>query len=147
MLLQLALWFSSHLIHPHPTRFLTQVDQDNYPEHLGEMFLINCPTFFSMVWSIVKPLLDDRTRRKIHVLTAAKMEVMFEVIDRDVCPAQLGGRCSCPGGCLYSNLGPWSDPKYLDRALGSGGAASTPAPPASSPAPAASGTAEVVDRK
>lgn len=111
-------------------RLLAALDQDNYPEHLGEMFVINCPTVFSIIWSLVKPMLDERTkwvasiggmracparrwrvptlplslppplshsRRKIHVLTASKLDSMFQVINPRSLPAFLGGKCECPG--------------------------------------------------
>lgn len=39
--------------------------QDNYPENLGQMFIVNAPTIFTGVWAFIKPFLDERTRKKI----------------------------------------------------------------------------------
>ena len=31
----------------------------------------------------------------------------LEKIDPDCLPSFFGGTCQCPGGCLFSNAGPW----------------------------------------
>lgn len=96
------------------------------PEHLGELFLINVPSFFSMVWAFVSKFLDDRTRSKIHVTSAKQMDQVWAVIDPANFPALMGGRCTCRGkGCMYSDLGPWSDPQF----------AAPPHPPPAAPVP------------
>lgn len=42
--------------------------QDYYPEHLGQMFIINTPFIFKTIWAMVNPMLEERTRKKIQVL-------------------------------------------------------------------------------
>ena len=34
---------------------LAEVDQKQYPETLGRLFIINCPAAFPFVWRFVKP--------------------------------------------------------------------------------------------
>ena len=34
-------------------------------------------------------------------------EGLLERIDKDCLPSFYGGSCECPGGCLFSNAGPW----------------------------------------
>jgi hypothetical protein len=46
---------------------ITKYDQDNYPESLGHICIINAPSLFRMVWSVVKGMLDPRTQSKIEV--------------------------------------------------------------------------------
>jgi hypothetical protein len=46
---------------------LTKYDQDNYPEMLGRICIINAPFVFKAIWSLVKPLLNPRTLSKIQV--------------------------------------------------------------------------------
>jgi hypothetical protein len=46
---------------------LTKYDQDNYPEMLGRICIINAPFVFKAVWQLVKPLLNPRTLSKIQV--------------------------------------------------------------------------------
>ncbi|KAJ9515178.1 hypothetical protein QJQ45_002307 [Haematococcus lacustris] len=47
---------------------IAKIDQDYYPEHLGTMFIINTSWFFTTIWAVVYPLLEERTRKKIIVL-------------------------------------------------------------------------------
>ena len=43
----------------------SKITQDNYPESLGQMFIVNAPWAFTAVWSIIKAFLDEVTRNKI----------------------------------------------------------------------------------
>lgn len=44
------------------------IDQDHYPELMYKALIINAPTSFRVIWSLVKHLLDSRTQEKIEVL-------------------------------------------------------------------------------
>jgi len=44
------------------------VSQDNYPEILGNMYIVNAPMMFRVVWSIVKGFLDAKTQAKIQII-------------------------------------------------------------------------------
>jgi hypothetical protein len=46
---------------------LTKFDQDNYPEMLGRICIINAPMVFKAIWALIKPLLNPRTLSKIQV--------------------------------------------------------------------------------
>jgi hypothetical protein len=41
--------------------------QDNYPEILGNMFIINVPLLFAGIWAIVKVWIDEKTTEKIKI--------------------------------------------------------------------------------
>ncbi len=45
----------------------TKYDQDNYPEMLGHICIINAPMMFKAIWAIIKPMLNARTQGKIEV--------------------------------------------------------------------------------
>lgn len=45
-----------------------EMAQNNYPEMLGNMFIINAPFLFTGIWAIIKMWIDDKTREKIHIL-------------------------------------------------------------------------------
>ena len=89
----------------------TKLGQDYYPCTMAKMFLINANSLFSFVYNIVKGLIDIETRNKIELLGNDYKEKIFDYIDPDNLPSFLGGNCKCshiPGGCLYSDIGPWN---------------------------------------
>ena len=87
------------------------VAQDYYPEILGRMFIINTPTLFSIAWKVVKPWIDERTQKKISTEGSKYQKKLLELVAPENLPDFLGGTCSCPGGCLNSDIGPWRDPE------------------------------------
>lgn len=86
----------------------SSIGQNNYPETMGNMFIINAPYLFSTVWSLVKPWLDPATQAKIHILGKNYQKELLEYIPAENLPANLGGKCNCAGGCSLSNAGPWN---------------------------------------
>ena len=89
----------------------TKIAQDYYPSNMAKMFLINTGKFFGLVYNMIKPLINERTRNKIELLGTDYKEKLFEYIDPDNLPTFLGGNCRCehiPGGCLYADIGPWN---------------------------------------
>jgi hypothetical protein len=59
--------FASCTLSVLPSRFVHM--QNFYPEHLGQMFIINAPMVFKTIWAIVRPWLEARTQKKIQVLS------------------------------------------------------------------------------
>lgn len=49
-------------------KIATSVAQDNYPEMLGKMFIINAPMLFSGIWACIKPWVDEKTRAKVSII-------------------------------------------------------------------------------
>ena len=97
-------------------RLIAEHDQAYYPERLGMLFVVNAPSFFTKVWSIVKKWLDKRMLGKVHILGADYEQVLLKYIDAENLPSFLGGKCVCPhieGGCCPS--------PYEKKALNRGG--------------------------
>ncbi|GMP44907.1 hypothetical protein CsSME_00013640 [Camellia sinensis var. sinensis] len=94
---------------------LQKIDNDNYPETLGRMFIINAGSGFRLLWNTVKSFLDPKTASKIHVLSSKFQSKLLEIIDDSELPEFLGGSCTCAdeGGCMRSEKGPWKDPDIL----------------------------------
>ena len=85
---------------------------------MGLYLILNSPSFFPFIWTIIKGFLDEKTRNKIKVVPNS--ETMIELrkwIDEENIPSFLGGRCICSNdpsngivdGCLLSKKGPWLD--------------------------------------
>mmetsp|Transcript_34179 Transcript_34179/g.61636 ORF Transcript_34179/g.61636 Transcript_34179/m.61636 type:complete len:272 (-) Transcript_34179:466-1281(-) len=77
-------------------RSVAAIDQDYYPEHLGQMFIVNAPTIFRAIWSVVNPLLEERTRRKILILGSDFLSSVLQIISIDDLPICLGGKSVVP---------------------------------------------------
>ncbi|KMT05620.1 hypothetical protein BVRB_7g167610 isoform A [Beta vulgaris subsp. vulgaris] len=90
---------------------IQKVDGDNYPETLHQMFIINAGAGFKMIWNTVKSFIDAKTASKIHVLGNKFHSKLMESVDSSQLPNFMGGTCSCPGGCLRYQKGPWNDPE------------------------------------
>nr|GMD99859.1 phosphatidylinositol/phosphatidylcholine transfer protein SFH8-like [Ipomoea batatas] len=90
---------------------LQKIDNDIYPETLGQMFIINAGPGFRLLWNVLKPFIDPYTASKIHVLDNSYRSKLLEVINESELPEFLGGSCSCAkdGGCLRADKGPWRD--------------------------------------
>jgi hypothetical protein len=72
--------------------------QDNYPECMGNVYIINVPTMFNLIWKMVAPFLSPTTQNKIKLLSDP--EDIFQYIDKDQLPKFMGGTCECKGGCV-----------------------------------------------
>jgi hypothetical protein len=89
------------------------ISQDHYPERLGHLYIINAPWGFSGVFNFIKGFLDPVTVAKIHVLGSSYQSELLNQVPKENLPKQFGGTCECPGGCEFSDDGPWKDPKYV----------------------------------
>ena len=75
--------------------------QDNYPETMGSLFIINAPWVFNIAWKMVRPLLHANTLDKIHILGSDYQAVLQQHIDPKHIPVEFGGSCTCKGaGCV-----------------------------------------------
>jgi len=89
------------------------ISQDHYPERLGKLYIINAPWGFSSVFSVVKGFLDPVTVSKIHVLGSGFQSELVKQVPKENLPKVFGGTCACPGGCEYSDEGPWQDKTWV----------------------------------
>ncbi|KAK4759705.1 hypothetical protein SAY87_022836 [Trapa incisa] len=56
------------------------IDDLNYPEKTNTYYIANVPYIFSSCWNVVKPLLRERTRRKLRVLNGSGRQELLEVL-------------------------------------------------------------------
>jgi hypothetical protein len=91
---------------------VTKYDQDNYPEMLGHICIINAPAVFRFFWAFAKGLIDPRTQSKIEILGSDYMPALLKWIDVENIPTWIGGKSE---GSLIDDIGPWSDPLLCKR--------------------------------
>lgn len=66
---------------------LVQVLQEYYPERLGSCYIIHTSWIFRLMWAIISPFLDEKTRKKVHVLPRTEDLVQHFTLDK--LPAEL----------------------------------------------------------
>ncbi len=72
---------------------MAEIDQQQYPETLGRLYIINTPSAFPMVWKMVKPWIDPVTASKIHILSSPREyePALAEFIGVENLPSNYGG--------------------------------------------------------
>lgn len=65
---------------------ITTIDDLNYPEKTLTYYIVNAPYIFSACWKVVKPLLHERTRRKVQVLPGCGRDDLLKIMDQGSLP-------------------------------------------------------------
>ncbi|KAI3965810.1 hypothetical protein MKX01_010767 [Papaver californicum] len=65
---------------------ISTIDDLNYPEKTDTYYVVNIPYIFSAYWKVVKPLLQERTRKKIQVLQGCGRDELLKIIDLESIP-------------------------------------------------------------
>lgn len=89
-----------HLWRPGVTLFnkITAFYEDNYPEMMKNILVINAPRIFPIAYALVKPFLNEVTRNKVKILGVDWKTELLEYIDEDNLPEYYGGTCKDPDG-------------------------------------------------
>lgn len=72
------------------------IDELCFPESLHRMICINAPTFFTLVWKMIKGWIDPRNTTKVELYGTNKQDWLrrlHELIDKDELPSDYGGSC------------------------------------------------------
>lgn len=73
------------------------IDDNNYPEFLRKVLVINAPTVFSMFWKIAKVVMHKQSAAKFEVMKGEYLNEIKNHINDDNIPRFLGGHCTkCP---------------------------------------------------
>ncbi|TYJ48898.1 hypothetical protein E1A91_A01G096500v1 [Gossypium mustelinum] len=65
---------------------ISTIDDLNYPEKTQTYYIVNAPYIFSACWKAVKPLLQERTKRKIQVLQGSGKDELLKIMDYSSLP-------------------------------------------------------------
>ncbi|GFU50065.1 SEC14-like protein 4 [Nephila pilipes] len=81
------------------TPYYLKICQDNYPDRIKNVFIINANCYFSLFFSIIKHILSSALLSKIRCYKAdGWKEELLKFIDADDLPAFLGGNKTDPDG-------------------------------------------------
>ncbi|KAL4395799.1 hypothetical protein AHAS_Ahas01G0028000 [Arachis hypogaea] len=71
---------------------ISTIDDLNYPEKTDTYYIVNVPYVFSACWKVVKPLLQERTRKKVQVLQGCGKEELLKqaVVMQTISPIRQG---------------------------------------------------------
>jgi len=87
-------------------KMAASVSQDNYPESMGRLFIVNAGWSFTGLWKVVKQFLDEKTNKKIKILGDKFEKDLHKVVDPAQLPEFLGGTCK---DSLMERKCPWFD--------------------------------------
>ncbi|XP_044497383.1 SEC14 cytosolic factor-like isoform X2 [Mangifera indica] len=76
----------SALSHIKLLTIISSIDDLNYPEKTNAYYIVNAPYIFSACWKVVKPLLQERTRRKVQVLSGSGKDELLKIMDFESLP-------------------------------------------------------------
>lgn len=65
---------------------ISTIDDLNYPEKTQTYYIVNAPYIFSACWKVVRPLLQERTRRKVQVLSGSGKDELLKIMDYESIP-------------------------------------------------------------
>lgn len=79
----------------HYIKTIIEIGQNNYPETVYKVYIINVPVMFHSAWKIVSKWLCQNTRDKIKVLKKKNLKELLEYIDINKLSIEYGGKCKC----------------------------------------------------
>ncbi|RAL52782.1 unnamed protein product [Cuscuta campestris] len=65
---------------------ITSIDDLNYPERTITYYIVNAPYVFSACWKVVRPLLHERTRKKVRVLSGSGQDELLKIMEYSSLP-------------------------------------------------------------
>ena len=80
---------------------IAKVGANHFPETLRAVYLINVPSIFSLIWSLIKHLFDERVREKVAVISGDPAPFLRGKIAPEHIPVALGGLARGQDGDEY----------------------------------------------
>jgi len=91
---------------------VTQVVQICYPESLSHVKIIEAPSFFSLLYAVVRPMLNARTVARIQVMDSDYKKTLMSQVDSDaikvIASSDVGRAVLAPVGAGTVTVGAWS---------------------------------------
>ncbi|PIC39092.1 hypothetical protein B9Z55_010895 [Caenorhabditis nigoni] len=75
---------------------IIEIVEANYPETMGQVLVVRAPRVFPVLWTLISPFIDEKTRKKFMVSGGSGGDLKEELrkhIDEKFIPDFLGGSC------------------------------------------------------
>ena len=73
------------------TMKMAEVLSHLYPDSLRRVLLVRAPTPFQTIWTIVSPLIDEKTRLKVYLYSGQEVvQNLTNYLDKEAIPTFLG---------------------------------------------------------
>jgi len=71
----------------------TALMQDHYPERAQIVVIVNAPSWFSFLYALLQPLINERTQKKVKIYSkSGSLRGLLEIADIEMIPKRLGGK-------------------------------------------------------
>lgn len=87
-------------------KLLVIIGQNNYPELTEHTFIVNVPSMFKGMWSMLQSWFNKKNTHSVTLHNNVPTEKLKAYVDIDQLPIFLGGKNTIP---LKDNHGPWKD--------------------------------------
>ncbi|EDV21362.1 uncharacterized protein TRIADDRAFT_60313 [Trichoplax adhaerens] len=80
---------------------MTKIYDENYPELMDAVYIVNAPKIFYVIYAAIKPFLNERTRQKVHIFAGNYESKLVEAVGSKYLPKFLGGELVDENGDPY----------------------------------------------
>jgi len=71
---------------------ISKISQEHYPERAGRICILNTPSWFSMLWSVIKLMLHPNTQKKVFILSKSEFaKTLQKLINKEDLVMEYGG--------------------------------------------------------
>mmetsp|Transcript_43057 Transcript_43057/g.133861 ORF Transcript_43057/g.133861 Transcript_43057/m.133861 type:complete len:381 (-) Transcript_43057:17-1159(-) len=72
---------------------MARIDQDHYPDRLGQLLVINAPQMVYRFWKVVQYFLPEQTRERVSLYSGREkwLPKLLELVDPEELPPEYGG--------------------------------------------------------
>ncbi|XP_046718159.1 alpha-tocopherol transfer protein isoform X2 [Silurus meridionalis] len=90
-------WFFSHALQITPSlaKKISCILTDSFPLKVRGIHFINEPGFFRPVYTMIKPLLPEKIKQRIHFHSSSYMTSLAQFFPQSILPLDLGGSGPC----------------------------------------------------
>eukprot|EP00457_Paulinella_chromatophora_P002457 gb/GEZN01002462.1/.p1 GENE.gb/GEZN01002462.1/~~gb/GEZN01002462.1/.p1 ORF type:complete len:640 (+),score=61.58 gb/GEZN01002462.1/:118-2037(+) len=86
---------------------ITETDNEHYPRLVGQIFVVNAPSFVDTLFKWIRPIMDPYMASRVKIFTTEDQQckaALLEAISKDQLPLEYGGSCTVCSehskGCL-----------------------------------------------